>query len=175
MSTAPQPKLQPPQPPVPPDFMPSLFGLGAGEYQVRPTNFIVSFVLHSVAVALLLTSGYWMVKHQEQIKQTVTEIFTPVNVSDYVMSPDKKESGGGGGGGDRDKLQASKGALPKQAREQFTPPAVVIRNNDPKLPVEPTVVAPPISAANMANMGDPLANVLGPPSNGTGSGGAIGS
>jgi periplasmic protein TonB len=91
------------------------------------------------------------------------------------LPPAKDQSGGGGGGGDRDKLAAPKGALPKQSREQITPPAVVIRNNDPKLPVEPTVVAPPISMANMPNLGDPLSKVLGPPSNGTGSGSGIGS
>jgi TonB family protein len=51
----------------------------------------------------------------------------------------------------------------------------VIRNNDPKLAVDPTVVAPPIMTANMNNLGDPLQGVLGPPSNGTGSGGGIGS
>ncbi len=52
-------------------------------------------------------------------------------------------AGGGGGGGDRDKLQAPKGKLPKLAMEQITPPAMVIRNDHPKLPVEPTVVVPP--------------------------------
>src|SRR5690349_3586367 len=144
MATAPKPSFVAPQPPGPPDFMPSLFGLGAGEYQVKPTNFIYSFVLHSVAMALLLTSGYWMVKHQDQLKQTVTEIFTPTGLSDYVMSPSKNESGGGGGGGDRDKLSASKGALPKQARDQITPPMVIKRNEAPKLPVPETVVSPNI-------------------------------
>ena len=66
-------------------------------------------------------------------------------------------SGGGGGGGDRDKLQAPKGKLPKAAMEQITPPAMVIRNDNPKLPVEPTVVLPPQIklASNMPNLGNP--------------------
>ena len=55
--------------------------------------------------------------------------------------------GGGGGGGDRDKLQAPKGKLPKLAMEQITPPAIVVRNEHPKLAVEPTVVVPPRSQA----------------------------
>lgn len=154
--------------------MPSLFGLGGGEYQVKPTNFIYSFVLHCVAMALLLTSGYWVVKHQDQIKQTVTEVFAP-SVSDYIMQPAKTQSGGGGGGGDRDKLQASKGALPKQAREQFTPPMVIKRNESPKLPMPETVVAPNIPLPSMAQLGDPMSKIVGPASNGTGSGGGIGS
>jgi TonB family protein len=88
--------------------------------------------------------------------------------------------GGGGGGGDHDKLVAPKGKLPKQSMEQITPPAMVIRNDHPKLTVEPSVVIPPQvklnMAANMPNFGDPMSKVpSGPPSNGTGSGAGIGS
>ena len=88
-------------------------------------------------------------------------------------------AGGGGGGGDRDKIQASPGRLPKQSMQQFTPPAVVVRNPDPKLPMEPTVVIPPevhLQQPNLPNLGDPLSHMpAGFPSNGTGSGAGIGS
>lgn len=98
------------------------------------------------------------------------------DISPYKITSDKDgESGGGGGGGDKDKLQAPKGALPKLSDKQFTPPVVVIRNPDPKLAVEPTVVVPPdIKLPQTGSLGDPMA-ALGPPSNGTGSGGGIGS
>jgi periplasmic protein TonB len=99
-------------------------------------------------------------------------------VSPYILPPSASESGGGGGGGDRDKLAASRGVLPKFSREQITPPAVVVRNEDPKLAVEPTVVVPPeirLPYPTTGALGDPLSAVLGPPSNGTGSGGGIGS
>jgi TonB family protein len=52
---------------------------------------------------------------------------------------------------------------------------VVVRNEAPKLAVDPTVVAPQIQLASNAPLGDPLSKILGPPSNGTGSGGGIGS
>jgi TonB family protein len=66
--------------------------------------------------------------------------------------------------------------LPKQAFEQFTPPSVVIRNPNPKLPVEPTVVVPPsITLPHNGPLGDPSSNISGILSNGTGSGGGIGS
>jgi len=53
---------------------------------------------------------------------------------------------------------------------------VVIRNDNPKLAVEPTVVVPPqISLPHTGVLGDPLSAVLGPPSNGPGFGGGIGS
>jgi TonB family protein len=52
----------------------------------------------------------------------------------------------------------------------------VINNPNPKLIMEPTIVAQPNSVPqiNMDQYGDPLAR-LGPPSNGPGSGGGIGS
>jgi len=79
-------------------------------------------------------------------------------------------------GGDRDKLQASKGALPKLSSEQITPPMVVVRNENPKLAVESTVVVPPqLKLPSGSQLGDPLSNVLSPPSSGVGSGSGIGS
>ena len=55
---------------------------------------------------------------------------------------------------------------------------MVIRNGNPKLSVEPTVVVPPeihLALPQTGSLGDPLSSILGPPSNGTGSGGGIGS
>ncbi len=161
--------------PQQPDFMPTLFGLDYSTYGAQPTNFLVSFILHSLAVIGIIAATTFILSHREQIKATVTEVFT-ADISPYVLPPAKTQAGGGGGGGDRDKLAASKGALPKLSSEQFTPPAVVIRNPDPKLPVEATVVVPPeIKLPQSGAMGDPMSNILAPPSNGTGSGGGIGS
>ncbi|HZU21801.1 MAG TPA: energy transducer TonB, partial [Terriglobales bacterium] len=91
----------------------------------------------------------------------------------------EKAGGGGGGGGDHDKLQAPKGRLPKQSMEQFTPPAMVLHNDHPVLPKEPSVVMPPtvrLADNHLPNLGDPMSRIpSGPPSNGTGSGGGIGS
>ncbi len=157
--------------------MPTLFGGGLDNYRVRPTNFLLSFLLHMVIVALALFSAWWVANHQQQIKMTITQVFAPDDISQYVLQPAPDKAGGGGGGGDRDKLAAPKGALPKQSLDQqLAPPAVVIRNDHPKLPVEATVVVPPsIQLPHAGQMGDPLSNILGPPSNGTGSGGGIGS
>ena len=163
--------------PVPagsPGLMPTLFGVGYGSYQVRRETFVVSFLLHVVAAGAIVASSTFLYTHREEIKQQVTGLV--VNISPYVLPPASTKAGGGGGGGDRDKLAANKGALPKSSREQVTPPAAVIRNLDPKLPVAPTVVvAPNIPLPHEGALGDPLSAVLGPPSNGTGSGGGIGS
>src|SRR6185369_4062002 len=162
--------------PVPPSEqsgLTTLFGTGTSTYGVNRNSLILSYLINTLVMVGLIYSSYWVATHKEQIKVQISN--TIVEISPYVLKPSKTESGGGGGGGDRDKLQATKGALPKQSLQQITPPAVVIRNNDPKLAVDPTVVAPPIMTANMNNLGDPLSGVLGPPSNGTGSGAGIGS
>ena len=151
-----------------------------GDYNNRKQATAGTVVVHGLMLAGLIAvsiAGARVVK--QQILTPTVSLVAP-EISDYIPISNKKNDtiGGGGGGGDRDKLQAPKGKLPKTAMEQFTPPAVVIRNDNPKLPMEPTVVIPPqvkIPVVNMPTLGDPLAKVTGPPSNGTGSGGGIGS
>jgi TonB family protein len=151
-----------------------------GSYDYKQEGAGVSLVVHVLLVGGLiglsiLTSRTVKLNNQAQIITSLTDDEVP---PEMPMTTKKGQSmGGGGGGGDRDKLQAPKGKLPKTAMEQLAPPAIVIRNDNPKLAVEPTVVAPDIKlAANMPNIGDPLSRIpLGPASNGTGSGGGIGS
>ena len=157
-----------------PCVLPTLFGEGYGLYTTRPSTIVFSFLLHILAVVVLLTSGTYVVRHRQEIKQQVIGLVS--DVSPYILPPAATRAGGGGGGGDGDKLAASKGVLPRFSREQITPPMVVIRNENPKLVAEPTVAVPPeLQLAPQAGpLGDPLSSVLGPPSSGTGSGGGIG-
>jgi len=145
---------------------------GYGLYTTRLSTFVLSFLIHVLAIVVLLTSGAYVVRHCQEIKQQVSGLVS--DVSPYILPPASTRAGGGG---DRDNLAASKGVLPKFSREQFTPPMVVIRNETPKLVAEPTVVVPPeLQLPPQAGpLGDPLSSVLGPPSSGTGSGGGIGS
>jgi len=153
--------------------LPTLFGEGYGTYRAHPSAFVFSYVINVLVVALVLWSGQWFVAHRHELKQQVMGIAT--DISPYILSPAATQAGGGGGGGDRDKLQASKGSPPKFAREQITPPTVVVRNDNPLLTAEPTVVGPPQIQFPVAQIGDPFSTSTGPPSNGTGSGGGIGS
>ncbi|HMK30838.1 MAG TPA: hypothetical protein VK473_14220, partial [Terriglobales bacterium] len=89
------------------DILPTLFGAGYGNYQADKKNFILSFLIHTLAAILLLTSGYWMVQHKQEIKLQVANLVT--DISPYILPPSATKAGGGGGGGDRDKLQAPKG------------------------------------------------------------------
>lgn len=152
--------------------IPTLFSGSYGVFPVQRTNLVVSFLLHSAAMVLILTSGFWMVQNATGVKPNVVSVLT--DVSPYTLPPDLNQSGGGGGGGDNDKLAASQGNPPKFAKEQLTPPTVILRNNDPKLAVESTVVGPPsLTFPQTAQMGNPLSSILAP-SNGVGRSGGIG-
>jgi TonB family protein len=156
-----------------------------GDFNYKKNGAVGSMAVHVLMIGAL-ACVYWVglrthkVTQQAKTEQSVT-LIAP-DISQYMPISNKKNDtlAGGGGGGDRDKLQAPKGRLPKFAMEQITPPAMVIRNEHPKLAVEPTVVMPPQVklplAANLPNLGDPLSKLpSGPPSNGTGHGAGIGS
>lgn len=157
------------------DVLPTLFGEGQGLYPQRKDTFVYSFVVHMVGVAVLIWSTHWVVSHRQEIKRQVVGLVT--DISPYLpMKVSKTRAGGGGGGGDRDKLAAPKGALPKLSKDQIVPPAIVVRNDNPKLTATPSVVVPPeIKLPTGTALGDPLSKVVGPPSNGVGYGGGIGS
>jgi periplasmic protein TonB len=150
-----------------------------GFYDYKKNGVLGSTALHMVALAAIIGGTIiagrvvkQVIKPQEAVTLVAPDDIPP-------LPPSKTVAGGGGGGGDRDKLQAPKGKLPKLSMEQITPPAVVVRNQNPKLAVEPTVVVPPeikLAQSNVPNLGDPMSHLpSGPPSNGTGSGGGIGS
>lgn len=136
----------------------------------------MSVLIHILIVILAVTLGTNK-RVQDAMKNTVTLIAPDISPYEPKMAAQKQAMGGGGGGGDRSPLPASKGRLPKPSPKQFTPPVAVINNPQPKLMMEPTILAPentPLPNVNMPQYGDPLAR-LGPPSNGPGSGGGIGS
>jgi TonB family protein len=166
------PKLPPLQLTSKPVAVKNIWGLTAGNESKAGT---ISFLIHASVAALLLLAG--TNKHvQDAVKQSVT-LIAP-DISPYIpkAAPAKNTMGGGGGGGDRSPLPASKGRLPRVGK-QFTPPMAVVNNPNPKLIMEPTIEVQPnavLPNVNMAQYGDPFGKI-GPPSNGPGSGGGIGS
>jgi TonB family protein len=148
-----------------------------GFYNYKGRGAFGSTVIHVLALSLIIAATYLGRRIVEVAKPKETVLLiAPDDLP--VLPPSKSVSGGGGGGGDRDKLQASAGRLPKQSMQQFTPPMVVVRNQDPKLPIAPTIVVPPdihLQQPNLPDLGNPLSHLPSVPSNGTGSGGGIGS
>jgi periplasmic protein TonB len=149
-----------------------------GFYDYKSKGALGSTIVHIVALALIIIGTIIGGRAVKQIVKTQqVELIAPSDMP--AMQPSKTQAGGGGGGGDRDLLKASQGRLPKQSLQQFTPPTVVVRNEAPKLPMEPTIVVPPqlhLQQPNLPNLGDPLSHMPASiPSNGTGSGAGIGS
>jgi len=144
----------------------------------------VSVIMHALLAVLVVLP----VLHQvvdPSIAKARSEVIA-IDLSPYLsqLPPGDKKAGGGGGGGERNPIAATKGRLPKFSMQQLSPPSLV-RNPNPKLPVEPTVIVPPeirVPNPNIDNYGDPLAKLItdsqGPGSGGgfgTGSGGGVGS
>ena len=154
------------------EILPTLLGANANQYAVQRSSFAASLLLHVAAAALIATSGFWVVQRGQMVGEHT--VLTLVEPGAAALPFEPTRSAGGGGGGDRDKMQAPKGGLPKISREQIAPPAMIVRNDNPRLPVEPTVVVPPNLKFPQMAMGDPMSGVVGPASNGTGSGGGIG-
>lgn len=146
----------------------------------RGNGIVMSAVIHVVLIGLLLSGAF--IGHQvvQKVALRQSVILIAPSPESYALPTSKKVISGGGGGGDRDRMPAPKGRLPKTAMQQITPPAIIVRDEKPKLAVQPTVVIPPqvhLAENHMPNLGVSSASPMpaAPPSNGTGSGGGIGS
>ena len=134
-----------------------------------------SFMISTAFQVLVIAAAYFI--FQIPAVQNAAKHATSVFLPDLGPAPEMKINKGGGGGGDRSLMPASKGKLPKIAPRQFTPPVVVANNLNPKLTMDPSILAPPDVAmpnVNMSQYGDPLSK-FGGASNGPGWGGGIGS
>jgi TonB family protein len=126
-------------------------------------SFLVSFASHAALIALI-ASGIFVVRNTTVRPASLTSELT------YPLTGD-----GGGGSGDRSALVASKGTPPKFSDQQVTPPAIVVRNPEPKLSVDATVLGPPdVKLPQSSHIGDLISSNIVMPSNGTGVGGAAG-
>jgi protein TonB len=101
-----------------------------------------------------------------------------VKISPFLnyLPASQKKAGGGGGGGNRTPKPPTKAAIPKFSWEQLAPPSVTTSIPKPKIPVTPTLLGPPqmkLPQVAMNTLGDPT-SIPGPPSNGPGTGGGIG-
>ena len=145
----------------------------------------LSLALHAVLAALMVVPIFHHVVQTTQANNKA-EVIT-IDISPYLaqLPAGKDKAGGGGGGGERLPTPPTKGRLPKWQMTQLTPPMATLRNLNPKMPAEPTLLGPPdlkIPSPNLPNYGDPLAKLVtgsgGPGGGGgigTGEGGGIGS
>jgi len=145
------------------------------DYQQQPASWVNSLLVHLVIVAALILPYFISKMIGTPVKASTKE--EPIDISPYLaqLPPSAKKAGGGGGGGDRSPTPASRGVLPKFAKVQLAPPQV-LPNLTAKLQVQANLLGPPeLKLPQMVpgQYGDPQ-GVLGPLSNGPGSGGGIG-
>jgi protein TonB len=141
-----------------------------------PLSSGLAILLHVVVIALILflAWAHWKVRPIE--KKTVA---TNVDIKPFIPMTMKmnQSMGGGGGGGAHELVEASKGHLPKMSKTQITPPQI-IKNDHPKLAVEPTIVMPQevkLPDAKMPDIGVPQSSQVALASQGSGSGSGFGS
>jgi periplasmic protein TonB len=152
-----------------------------GQYNnYRSNGVVMSGIIHVVLLGVILSGAFFGHEIVQRVTPHQTVTLIAPSPDSYTLPTSRKLISGGGGGGDHSSIPAPKGHLPKAALVQITPPAIVMRNEKPRLAVEPTVIIPPqvhVAENNMPNLGVSSAPVMpaAPPSNGTGSGGGIGS
>jgi TonB family protein len=131
---------------------------------------VLSLAAHALFVIVALSAGIYSFLKHNTAPTVVSADVKIIDISPYLpkLPPGGEKASGGGGGGERMNTPPSKGRLPKFSMQQLTPPMATIRNPNPKLPAEPTVVVPPdirVPQPNISAYGDPLAAMV------TGSGG----
>ncbi len=170
------PEVSTPPPPVPPQMekrkaepsvLPTLFGEGYGTYKTNPKSFIYSYAFVVAGLIAFILISQWLMAHR-------TEIVEKLGPAIDIVMPQTLTVGHDAGGGTHDPKPASKGVLPKISPKVPLAPPRVDPIPEPKLPVVPTVLGPTTTPPVLAQLGDPLGKIGGPPSNGGGSGGGIG-
>jgi periplasmic protein TonB len=157
-----------PAPPVP-TFVPTFAGLTV-RTQSRLTS-LVSLGAHVIVCSLIVLFAL----NQWHLRQLQQKVLANNAVTPFIPVSDLKDvMGGGGGGGNHETVEASKGKLPKFAKDQIVPPQL-LKIDNPKIPQDPTVVMPDIKLpdANMPDLGLPQSSQVAL-SQGSGSGSGFG-
>lgn len=154
--------------PYPPDIF--------QDYRQQSASWVNSLLVHGVMLAAI-TVPFIIFRPPTKVVAKTTHF---IDLSPYVppdLQGPAKKTGGGGGGGDRSPVPASKGALPKFSKTPLAPPQAKIEIPHPQIAVQPELLGPPqLKVPQMAKssvFGDPQ-GVVGPASNGPGTGGGIG-
>ena len=134
---------------------------------------IISVATHVVIIALI----FWAFMVVKKAVTKKNQLVTNIDVPQYMpIAPKGPQMGGGGGGGSHDIIQSPKGRLPEFKEQPIVPP-MVIKNDHPKLTADPAIMMPKdiqLPNNNLPNLGDPRTSVVGPASNGSGSGAGMG-
>jgi TonB family protein len=145
-----------------------------GLYGRQKKSFMLSAGFQTALVAVVVLAGLANSRVPREVGTLIRHVYLDTAPVEVARIPPAAKTGGGGG--DRSTLRASFGKLAEAAPRQYVPPQAVPNNLDPKLTMRPTIelVETAETDPSIRNYGDPLAG-QGPPSNGPGSNGGVGS
>jgi TonB family protein len=144
-----------------------------GLYGRQKKSFVMSVGFQTALVAAIVLLGLSNSRVPRDVRNLIRRVYLDVPPEDVPrISPSTK---GGGGGGDGSVLRASHGNPTPRTPRPWVPPVQVYNNLDPKLTMNPSIVATDAvyMDPNVRNFGDPFAP-NGPLSNGPGHGGGLG-
>jgi TonB family protein len=152
-------------------------GLDTLSFKRDRKSSIVSFIIHSLIVAVVL---WWGMTVHTHVVQTADMVVTPMHFTLYappppppIVMPVAKISGGGGGGGAHQIIEPTRGTVPKVAKIQTLPPQIV-RVNNPKLAVEPSMRVNIPTSTPLPTLGVAQSPQIALASQGSGSGSGFG-
>jgi periplasmic protein TonB len=140
-----------------------------------PLSSALAIVIHAIIIGLIILFALqqWRERQLKKLNETA------VDVKPFMPLTEKMQQtmGGGGGGGTHNPVEASKGHLPEETKQQITPPQI-LKIDHPKLPVPPSIVMPQqvkLPDAKMPDIGMPTSQQVTLASQGGGSGSGFGS
>jgi len=144
-----------------------------GLYGRQKKSFAMSVGFQTALVAAIVLLGLSNGRVPQDVRSLIRRVYLDMPPEDVPRMPPSTKTGGGGGDGSV--LRASHGSLAPATRRQWVPPVQVYNNLDPKLSMNPSIVATDAVYLDPSarNFGDPFAP-NGPLSNGPGHGGGLG-
>ncbi len=138
---------------VAPAVPPTMFrGLDPSLFKKDRSAKIISFVVHTVVIAIVLWIGFNSQRALKAASTVVTRLDFTLTAPPPVL-PVAKALGGGGGGGAHKVIMPSRGRPPVVAKVNITPPQLPPMIKQPILSVEPTAQVKMPATSNMPNLG----------------------
>ena len=139
-----------------------------------PASSAISFVVHIIVIALVLTLA---LKARTIVALQPTAVVTTVDfklsIPPPMTLPVARLAGGGGGGGAHERVEATKAEPPTVVRLQTMAPRV-IRVDQPKLAIEPSMQVKIPESNNLSDLGIAHSQQISLASHGMGSGSGLG-
>jgi len=128
-------------------------GLDPSLFKRDRSSKMISFVVHAVAISVILWLGFNSQQALKAANTVVTRLDFTLTAPPPPMLPVAKALGGGGGGGAHQVVMPRRGRPPVVAKLRITPPQLPPMIKEPMLAAEPTEQVKMPETNNMPNLG----------------------